>query len=73
MVLFQDGHPREPSPIPDGEYLDPKEFAIRYDIPVETVRTWVKRKLIPSVNYFGRIFIPSSCDCVSFKKWVKNL
>ena len=73
MVLFQDGHPREPSPIPDGEYLDPKEFSTRYDIPEKTVRTWVNRRQIPAVVYYGRIFIPADRDYVSLRNGLKNL
>ena len=68
MVTFNDGHPTEVSPIPDGEYMDVEEFAERYDIPTETVRTWVKRKQIPAVAYYGRIFIPSGCDYASLRR-----
>ena len=62
MVEFKDGHPREESHIPDGVYMDLSEFSEEHDIPAETVRTWVKRKQVPSISYYGRIFIPERCS-----------
>ncbi len=61
------------SVIPDGDYEELAEFAERHDIPVETVRMWHKRNQIPSVAYYGRIFIARNCNFVNLKKGEKRL
>lgn len=72
-MIFRNGHPVDGSIIPDGEYEELTEFAVRHDIPVETVRMWHKRKQIPSVAYYGRIFIAKNCDLVTLKRHEKRL
>lgn len=70
---FRNGHPDAETHIPDGVYMELKEFAVEHDLPEETVRTWVKRRQVPAVNYYGRIFIPEKCDYASLRYGKKPL
>ena len=73
MVVFKDGHPAEKSLIPDGEYLEITEFAKKFGVPLENVRTWVKRRQLPCVSYYGRLFIPATITSISLGKHVRKL
>lgn len=73
MVVFKDGHPAEKSLIPDGEYLEITEFAKKFGVPLENVRTWVKRRQLPCVSYYGRLLIPGNLTSIHLRRGLKKL
>ena len=48
----------EPVIFDDGWYYTAAEFAELMGVPESTVRVWVKRRIVSSVSYYGRLYIP---------------
>ena len=58
MVEFINGHPTDETGISDGWYFTTHEYGEIYNVPEATVRVWIKRGQIASVDYYGRRYIP---------------
>ena len=65
----QEDHP----PIRNGWYYTVKEFAEMIDVPEGTVRQWIHRGIIESVNYYGRNYIHEDAKFHFERPWMNTL
>lgn len=72
-VTFRGGHPVEKTGIPDGVYLSVSKFATDHDISYDLVWSWIRRKQIPFIDYYGRTLIPEKCSFVELRRGKKAL
>ena len=60
MITFKNGHPDEKTDIPDGEYYTIVETAERLDVGESSVRCWISRGQLASIDYYGRKYVPKN-------------
>ena len=78
MVEFCDGRivrdtEAEQGQIRNGWYYTIKEFAELIDVPEVTVRSWIHRRIIESVNYYGRTYIHEDAKFHFERPWMNAL
>ena len=58
----------------DGYYIPAEKYAEEMDVPLVTVKTWKKRRIIEAITLFGRSYVKKGCepDSRSYKKYRKK-